>query len=74
MASRRLTPPAVRAQFLCYKQLKKFLKQLPDTSVGARSLRTPQPVASDSGNMPLAWGDAFWRIYRQRAASAPSYA
>jgi hypothetical protein len=54
----------VRAQFLCYKQLKKFLKQLPDTSVGARSLRAPrrpQPVirlgqyASGLGRRVLAY-------------------
>ena len=31
--------PAPRpAQFLCYKQLKKALKQLPDTSAGARGV------------------------------------
>jgi len=33
------------AQFLCYKQLKKFLKQLPDTSVGARAPRAPMVAA-----------------------------
>ena len=63
----------LRAQFLCYKQLKKFLKQLPDTSVGARRRRArgaPHPAASDS-SYASAWApktDAARLLLR---ASAP---
>ena len=45
------------AQFLCYKQLKKFLKQLPDTSVGARAnlarRRRARRLTRRRGYMPL---------------------
>jgi hypothetical protein len=70
-ASRRLTPPAVRAQFLCYKQLKKFLKQLPDTSVGARSLLAPRDAAAGRIRLGQYASGLGRRVLAYSTASAP---
>lgn len=44
---RRLRAHGANPQFLCYKQLKKFLKSLPDTSAGA-----PRAPGSQGGAVP----------------------